>query len=112
MTATYSRERAYEYAKDHWNIPCHDNKIDRIGLGPLDVVKEKKKHFPVSELHKWTGEFRLGTLNPDTGNIEVEVFGFKNTADGTYKVVHGWDGLGDCAHFVSKCFNHAGLTQI
>jgi hypothetical protein len=111
MTATYDRERAYEYASKHWNIPCHDNKIDRIGLGPLDVVKEKKKQVPAAEQHRWTGEFRLSTLNPATGAVEVEVFGFKRD-DGTFKVVHGWDGLGDCAHFVSKCFNHAGLTQI
>lgn len=109
--ATYSREKAYEYAKNHWNVPCHDGKIDRIGLGPFYVEKEKPKFVPSSELGRWHGEFRLNTLNPQTRKTEVEVFCYVKD-DGTFVVAHGWDGLGDCAHFVSKCLNHAGLTSI
>ncbi len=98
----YDRDKAIQYAEKYWNIPCDDGVFwltnERIS------VAQKRKELKAPEADGWVAMFVKG----DGTDPEKAVF--RRTAGGvTYeKIINGWDGLADCAHYLSRCLTAGG----
>jgi hypothetical protein len=103
--ARYDREAARKEAQTHWNIPCRDGLISRIGAPPLNVEQERKRLGLGSDWHaQFFWNFSSG------GTVELEAACFVRGSDPPV-MFQGWAGLGDCAHFMSKCLQAGGLKD-
>src|SRR5215471_15257846 len=99
---TYDRDAALRYAESHWNIPCDDGMVWLTNEGLSIESLRRSKHASVAD--GWQPVFVRG----DGGDPEKCVF--RRTVGGTTeeKVISGWAGLADCAHFLSRCLTSGG----
>lgn len=97
---SYDRSKAIDYAQSFWTIPCKDGLLGAADGHPSISYFRHKLHAPAGD---WEALF----VRNDTG-IESGVFRKAGEPD---KVFHDWDGLDDCAHYVSQCLR-AGAAAI
>jgi hypothetical protein len=98
----YKRDDAVKYAAKHWNIPCDDGVFwlsnERIS------VEAKRKQLKASAADGWQPKFVQGLgSEPEIAVFERMVGGVKEQ-----KLINGWDGLADCAHYLSRCLTTGG----
>ena len=98
------RDDAIAYAERHWNTPCHDGIVWLTNQSLQIEAQRTRLKAPAAA--GWQPLFVKGT------SPEPEKFVFQRpTSTGTEeKVISGWDGLADCAHFLSCCLTAGGVT--
>jgi hypothetical protein len=96
----FDRKAAIDYAKKHWTIPCDDG-IFWLTYGSVNVA-QKRKELKAPEADGWKAMF----VRYDDAGEKAEKAIFKRGAD--EKLIADWDGLADCAHFLSKCLQAGG----
>ncbi len=91
-----------DYARKHWNTVCDDG-IFWLSNERISVA-QKRKQLKAPEADGWKFFFVQGSGEP-----EKAVF-LRVASDGTIheQVVNGWDGLADCAHYLSRCLTAGG----
>jgi hypothetical protein len=100
----FNRAKAVAYADKHWNIPCDDSifwlSSERI------IVEQKRKQLNAPAKDGWEPKFVQG------GPTEPEIFVFERARGGTVerKLINGWAGLADCAHYLSRCLTAGGIS--
>ena len=99
----YDRTKALDYAKKHWDNPCDDGVV-WLSNEAINVAR-KRTALGAPEADGWLARFR-----PDGAGGEK--FVFERTRGGVReeKLIHGWDGLADCAHFLSKSLSAGGAA--
>jgi len=97
--AQYNRQAAFDEAQATWNVPCRDGTISRIGAAPLSVEHERTRMGLGSD---WKAKFIWNFQ----GELEAACFVRGSEPP---KMFQPWAGLGDCAHFMSKCLQAGGL---
>lgn len=97
----YDRVKALDYARRHWDIPCDDGVVwlDSAAI----LVAQKRKELSAPETAGWVARFR-----PDGSGGEEFIFEKGSGASYLDIVVQGWNGLADCAHFLSKSLSAGG----
>src|SRR5690348_8705755 len=98
---SYRRNAALDYAEKHWNTACHDNRISLIGANAIDVPGKKREMGLGDE---WIMRFIV------TGGSDKAAF--VHTITGEQKVFQPWEGLGDCAHFMSNTLTAGGIEGL
>src|SRR5215472_17369863 len=100
--AGYDRDKAVSYADSHWNVPCDDGVVwlsnDAV------VVENARRQLKAPAAEGWKPVFVKGVGEP-------EKFVFRRPLSGgafDEKVINGWAGLADCAHFLSRCLSAGG----
>lgn len=99
----YDRVKALDYAKTHWDNPCDDGVV-WLSSEAINVAR-KRRELSASEADGWLARFR-----PDgTGG---EKFVFERVVGGVReeKLINPWEGLADCAHFLSRSLSAGGAT--
>jgi hypothetical protein len=95
----FDRSKAIKYAKTYWTIPCEDGLLGaKWGHPSMDFLR-KKVSAPAPD---WKPLF----VRDGTGT-ERGVFQKASEKD---KVFQAWDGLEDCAHFVSESMRAGGAA--
>src|SRR5207244_2956778 len=95
------------YAETYWNQPCDDGVF---WLTDREVnVQRKRKELDAPEKDGWLARFV-----PDDGAESAVFVRPKAGVPGQYdvKLINGWAGLADCAHFLSKCIQAGGLKDV
>jgi hypothetical protein len=99
-----NRKAAIDYARRFWDRPCDDGVV-WLTNAPIHVDHARKDlGTPASE--GWEARFI-----PDGMGAEKAVFQRPFRGFIQHKLIHQWDGLADCAHFLSKCIQ-AGGTHV
>ncbi len=98
----YDRNSAIDYAKKFWDRPCDDG-VFWLTNGAVDVAR-KRHELDASSADGWEPRFV-----PDGRGREQAVFTRKVGSTVETKVIHEWEGLADCAHFLSKCLTAGGV---
>jgi hypothetical protein len=99
----YDRDAAVTYARRFWDRPCDDGIFWRTDYA-VDVAGMRKSlHAPAKD--GWEARFV-----PDGAGAEHAVF--KRDVGGTVDEIEiqPWDGLADCAHFLSRCLTAGGFV--
>jgi hypothetical protein len=97
----YNRDGAIKYAQTYWTSPCKDGLLG-TAIGHLRIADFRARlHAP--EQDGWAALF----VRDRSKGIETGVF--RKTGE-TDKQFQGWDGLEDCAHFLSQCLRAGGAT--
>lgn len=97
---SFDRNKAIEYAKAYWTIPCQDGFLGAAWGHPSISHLRQKFKAPAPD---WRALF----IRDGTG---TERGVFRKTGE-TDKVFLVWDDLDDCAHYVSQCLR-AGRAPI
>ena len=99
---SYQRNDAVDYARKFWNIPCDDGVFwltdERIN------ISQKRRELKAPEADGWKAMFVKG----DGPEPEKAVFRRTVGANVEEKIINGWAGLADCAHFLSRCLSAGG----
>jgi hypothetical protein len=96
---SFNRDKAIEYAKAYWTIPCKDDLLGAAWGRPSISSLRHKLKAPAPD---WKALFVRDGTGTERGV-------FRKTSE-TDKVFQGWDGLDDCAHYVSQCFREGGAS--
>lgn len=98
----FDRDAAFKYAETHWNVPCDDGMLWLSNEG-LSIARERVKHAAPAK-DGWEPMFVKG----DGTDPEKAVF--RRTVSGVTeeKLISPWDGLADCAHYLSRCLTAGG----
>lgn len=99
----YDRDAAVDYADRHWNIPCDDG-ILWLSNEKL-VIEFKRRELRAPAVEGWKPMF----VDGDGTDPEKAVFRRTVGANIEEKIINGWDGLADCAHFLSRCLTAGGV---
>jgi len=99
----YNRDSAVSYARLHWMEPCDDGVIALASNGPLVVEQERKRLGATGT--DWLPRFQKVARGAEF----VERFVFFNPSTKEIRKSHEWEGLADCAHFLSKCVSAGGV---
>ena len=100
----YDRDKAIKYAETFWNIPCDDGIFwltnDRVS------IEAKRKELKAPAVDGWQPMFVEG----DGTDPEKAVF--RRTVGSVIeeKIINGWAGLADCAHFLLRCLTAGGAN--
>jgi hypothetical protein len=108
----YDRNAAVDYARTHWQTNCHDGVISIIGA-PSISVEAKKREMGLTPPAAWSVKLQPFT-HPDARGFpvnELEGATFVGPGGAT-TMFQGWDGLGDCAHFLSRCLTAGGIRDL
>jgi hypothetical protein len=98
----YDRAAAVGYARRFWDRPCDDGIFWRTDYA-VDVAGMRKVlHAPAKD--GWEARFV-----PDGAGAEHAVFK-RDTGDPNEIEIQPWDGLADCAHFLSRCLSAGGFA--
>jgi hypothetical protein len=108
----YKRTDAVSFADSHWNIPADDGifwlsnqsvSISQVRLHNVIPTSSWKK-APVGD--GWQPFFV-----DDGGGGEKAVF--RRVVSGTTEeiLINSWDGIADCAHFLSRCISAGGVKM-
>jgi hypothetical protein len=108
----YKRTDAVSFADSHWNIPADDGifwlsnqsvSISQVRLHNVIPTSSWKK-APVGD--GWQPFFV-----DDGGGGEKAVF--RRVVGGTTEeiLINSWDGIADCAHFLSRCISAGGVKM-
>lgn len=110
---SYSRNAALDYAEKNWKTNCHDGVISIIG-GPIISVEAKKRELGLTPPSAWSVEW-MRNFQHDNGRgglvSEQEAATFVGPGR-SIVFLQGWDGLGDCAHFLSNCLTAGGIRGL
>ena len=99
----YDRDAAIGYARQYWDQPCDDGLFWRTDY-PVHIEKMRKLlRAPSSE--GWQARFVPDGLGSEHAVFQREV---KGTLE--EKEIQPWDGLADCAHFLSRCLTAGGFS--
>ena len=93
------RAKAVDYARTHWNTVSDDGVFWLTGE-PINVER-KRRELGAPIASGW--QFRFV---PDGAGGEKAVF---QNPPQPEKLVQAWDGLADCAHFLSRCLHAGGM---
>jgi hypothetical protein len=99
---SYDRDAAVNYADRNWNVPCDDGVLWLTNEG-ISIAR-KRNELGASAADGWKAMFVKG----DGTDPEKAVF--RRTVGGVIqeKIISGWAGLADCAHFLSRCLTAGG----
>ncbi|MCW5748012.1 MAG: hypothetical protein KIT36_17610 [Alphaproteobacteria bacterium] len=100
------RTKAIGYARTHWNRPCDDG-VFWITNDVINVAKKRVElKAPASD--GWEAMFVSGGSAPGS---DPEQAVFRRTVGGVVqtKLIQGWAGLADCAHYLSRCLQAGGI---
>jgi hypothetical protein len=100
----YDRDKAVKYADKYWNIPCDDGVLWLTDEQFLIDMKRRELRAPVAD--GWQAMFVRGNGT----DPEKAVFQRTVGAVTEEKLISGWAGLADCAHFLSRCLTAGGAT--
>jgi hypothetical protein len=98
----YRRDAAIAYARRYWDRPCDDGVFwcsDHV----VEIANERK-HLKAPVEDGWEARFV-----PDGHEAEHAVFQRSVRGAIEEKVIQRWEGLADCAHFLSRCIQAGGL---
>ncbi len=96
------RVKAIEYAKRFWNRPCDDGVF---WLRDQAVnVEQKRRELRASARDGWEALFVADGNGGEKAVFQRTVGGLPET-----KLIQPWEGLADCAHFLSKCLQAGGI---
>jgi hypothetical protein len=100
------REDAVKYAAKYWDRPCSDGYFMTAQKAIYIDQERKRLNAPASEGWEavFVPEFSAG------GKLAGESAVFQK-ANGDEKLIHRWDGLADCAHFICQCLK-AGDVKV
>jgi len=100
----FNRELAVKYAEKHWSVPCDDGLVwltnDAL------VIEKKRKELNAPASAGWQAMFVRGS------GADPEKAVFRRSAGPVIeeKLISGWAGLADCAHFLSRCLTAGGAN--
>jgi hypothetical protein len=98
----YDRNLAIDYAKRFWDRPCDDGVF---WLNDRAVnVEHKRRELNAPAAEGWEPRFV-----PDGHGAEEAVFQRTRAGAVEKRLIQGWNGLADCAHFLSKCLTTGGV---
>jgi hypothetical protein len=99
----YNRDAAIDYARRFWDRPRDDGLV-WLTNAAIEVDK-KRVELGTPTKDGWEARFV-----PDGKGAEEVIFQ-RTAPDGKIekKRIQGWDGLADCAHFLSRCLSAGGL---
>ena len=97
------RVAAIDYARRFWNRPCDDG-VFWLSNQAVDV-EQKRRELSAPASDGWEAFF----VSDGSGNEQAV---FQRTVGGVIetKLIQPWEGLADCAHFLSKCLTAGGIT--
>jgi hypothetical protein len=99
----YDRAAAIDYARRFWNQPCDDGVF---WLTNAEVNVARKRH----ELGAKVADGWEARFIPDGRGAEQAVFQRTvGVGPPEIKVIQPWEGLADCAHYLSRCLTTGGL---
>lgn len=98
-----NRAAVIDYASRYWNRPCDDG-VFWLSNGAV-VVEQKRSELKASARDGWEPFF----VSDGNGGEQAV---FQRTKNGTLetKLIQPWEGLADCAHFLSKCLQAGGVN--
>ena len=99
----YDRDAAVAYARQYWDRPCDDGIFWRTDYA-VDVA-QMRKALHASAKDGWEARFV-----PDDAGAEHAVFRREVGGKVDEIEVQPWDGLADCAHFLSRCLTAGGFS--
>ncbi|MBI4904819.1 MAG: hypothetical protein HY820_14355 [Acidobacteria bacterium] len=97
----FNRDDAVNYAKKHWNIPCHDG-VFWLSNEAI-VIEQWRKRLKAPAADGWEPMF------VDDGKGREKAV-FRRTVGSTIeeKLISPWEGIADCAHYLSLCLTAGG----
>lgn len=95
----YNRDNAIAYAKAFWTIPCKDGLVGTDSAHMRLDDRRTQLHAPANQ--GWVASFVRDKIH----GVEAGVFQKPGADD---KVFQAWNGLEDCAHFLSQCVRAGG----
>ncbi len=101
----FNRTSALRYAEKYWNKPCSDGFFMVTDRAIRVDQKRTELNAPASD--GWEALFV-----PDhdgSGRIVGESAMFQKP-NGDEKLIQGWRGLADCAHYICKCLESGGVN--
>ncbi|HVZ89748.1 MAG TPA: hypothetical protein VHG72_22500 [Polyangia bacterium] len=99
----YDRDAAVAYAQRYWDRPCDDGIFWRTDYA-VDVDKIRKT-LSAPAKDGWEARFV-----PDGRGAEHAVFRREIKGRLEEIEIQPWDGLADCAHFLSRCLTAGGFS--
>jgi hypothetical protein len=97
------RAAAMDYARRFWNKPCDDG-VFWLTSNAIDVAKKRVElKAPASD--GWEALF----VSNGRG-AEEAVFQRTTPAGVETKLIQPWEGLADCAHYLSRCLTAGGIA--
>ncbi len=97
------RTKAMDYARTYWNRPCDDG-VFWITTNSINVARKRVElKCPASD--GWEPFFVKDTSDPEKAVFQRTVSGVIET-----RLIQGWDGLADCAHYLSRCLQAGGIA--
>ncbi|WP_372899194.1 hypothetical protein [Stieleria sp.] len=100
-----NRSAALEYAAKYWNKPCSDG---YFMLSDKAVrISQKRKELKAPESDGWEARF-VPEFSSD-GHMVGESAVFQKP-NGDEILIHGWDGLADCAHYICQCLKTGNVS--
>jgi len=100
----FQRDGMLQYAKRYWNRPCNDGYF-MLNDGAVDI-EQKRLELKAPASEGWEAVF-LAEFNSG-GGLKGEYAAFQKP-NGDEIPIHGWRGLADCAHYISKCLEPGGI---
>jgi len=100
----FNRDSAVKYAEKYWNVPCDDGLLWLTN--EAIVIEKKRKELNAPAAAGWQALFVKGS----GADPEKAVFRRAVGAVTEEKVISGWAGLADCAHFLSRCLTAGGAS--
>jgi hypothetical protein len=107
----FDRTKAIDYAKKHWDRTCDDGYFWLTGE-PIYIAK-KRTELKAPAADGWEDRFvydgaggeEAVFIKPKAGGVTIPHLA------GTWekKVIQPWEGLADCAHYLSKCLEAGGV---
>jgi len=113
----YSRTKAIDYAKTFWDRPCDDGVFWLTEREVSIAHMRKQLRAPVAD--GWDARF-IPHYDAATNSASEDIAFIKSNRSGqsiprlpgTWDLIqiHGWAGLADCAHYLSKCLQAGGAN--
>ena len=96
-----NRVATMDYAERYWDRPCDDGVI-WLTYGAINV-EQKRRELGAPASEGWEALFEKDGLGSEQAV-------FRNSRTGEGWLIHPWEGLADCAHFISKCLQAGGIN--
>jgi hypothetical protein len=100
------RRAAIGYAKKYWNRVCDD---DLIGAHPRTISvtqKRKELHAPAPRWEAVFVDYPYSAQVPAEKAVFRDIHGIEPNKD-----IQLWEGLLDCAHYLSRCLTAEGIPM-
>jgi hypothetical protein len=112
-----NRDAIVTYARKHWNTPCDDGIIVSRRFKSMNVASVKRS-MNLPDADKWRAVFipdlrgeQAAFIRSDPNGKEIDAPSKPAELAGRFEIrnFHNWDGLVDCAHYISRCLKQATL---